>query len=112
MCPVSGVMFVVVAGTILAPVRPNLIGTSTEDPWKVWPFFGDRISTFAVLLGRGDGCPLGPLEPPPFEHAAISTAGMATSRIARLTLVRVTGSLLPLTRCPARNRPSTWCHRG
>jgi len=45
-------MWVVVAGTMVAPVTESFTGTSTFDPWKTSPFVGSRITTWAVLLGR------------------------------------------------------------
>jgi hypothetical protein len=88
-------MFVVVAGTIRAPVSPSLIGTATEAPLNTSPLVGERISSFAGLLGRGEGGELGPPELAAFEQATIRMAGMAMTRIARL--VRVMVSLLPFT---------------
>ena len=53
MCPVVGEMFLVVAGTILAP--ESLTRTLTSGPETTWPFVGETTSSLAGLLGRADG---------------------------------------------------------
>src|SRR4029453_9363588 len=91
-------MFVVVVGTILAPV--SFTFTATVDPWITSPFVGVRIWTSAGLLMRSVGTPVVPPgEVDPEEHAPATRASTTTA--ARTT-----------RRCPERERDPTlmWRH--
>src|SRR5437870_3903728 len=83
MWPWFGTMWLVVAGTILAPVSATLTGTATDEPRNTWPFFGARILMWAVLLGRGPGVEARGWAVP-FEHAAAISATARAARIVRL----------------------------
>src|SRR5438093_4580097 len=92
MCPRVGTMWVVVGFTILAPFSASR--RWTVEPWTAPPSLGDRIVTFAGLLGRGDGAFVGevPPDPEPPPHAAPSSA---TATIDSFTFIT---RLLPIRR--------------
>src|SRR5437667_10617069 len=93
MWPVVGVMWVVVAGTILASWRPSR--TWTTDPWTTSPLVGDRMVSLAGLLGRAVGVVL-PAEAVPPEQPA-NTSATATSSAGRMVRCLLTFRSFPLT---------------
>src|SRR5438105_9646374 len=106
-------MWVVVAGTICAPVSLRRTCTVAGAPVMTWPWVGERICNCAGLLGLvagfgGDPVGLGP--PPPFEpdppppHAAATSAAASTAIVTPLRIVSPSSDRLVEVRGDRRSR--------
>src|SRR2546423_14220818 len=85
--PWSGRMFVVVAGTIVAPCGEST--RWTVEPWTTSPSVGETMASFAVLLGRGAGVEGGPVAAWPLGGAPSRTAHAMTAAITPYSLPRL-----------------------
>src|SRR5437763_4376825 len=105
-------MWVVVAGTMVAPVSFTRTCTVAGAPVTTWPWVGETIWSCAGLLGLVDGFggdPLGPGDPDPFEpdpppHAVTTSVAASTATVTLLGIVPPSSDRLAEVRDDRRSR--------